>query len=765
MKKRIEVSVVFAFLLIVLTLTNISAGVYFSQPEPYYNLGDVLEVQAEVDPILEGFLKVDLVCDGGIINVYRGVPDETRIVNIKFPLTFSYIQETSGSCYFLGEYFEQSQQSNTFEISNALDIKLTSDSFFANPNENITITGSAKRLNGAGIGGDVRITIPLLSLIQVGGELEEDVVEDIIEEESEESDAESEETVKEETVEETKEIIEVSDSGVGTFYGKVTEGQFSVTFNLKDDTPAGDYRIDIFAYEKDSMNRITSEGVTMANLKVFQVLTGIDVAINSQSVNPGTALEFQPILTDQSGNPMQDEVSVIITNQDQERIYQQILKSRETTNYNIPTNLSAGYYQILASSKELSLNKNFYVNELAIASFGIRNSSLVVTNIGNIPYQKDIQVELNGKPFVKSVDLKLGESQEFKLSGGGEFNIKVSDGATEVSQAGIVLTGHAVSVEQVKSGIVALNTPIVWILLIIILGAGILFIFRKVLKKKSFAYPIKDKIKEKLRFRKKKTADLTTAAQKTDSQKQDSTSEKKDIKVTPAKNTSSKIAEQVLVLKGHKNKVSVLAIKIKNELNKNSNQHLDKLLEKIPENKGAVYKKGEYIFGIFSPLITKTYKNEVFATKAAFEIKTTLNEYNKKFADKIELGIGINSGEIVDKIEEGKLKFTALGTIMPGAKRVAESSDGAVLLTKEAFQSAGVEIKTEKKGDAYEVRRVLNNEKNTEFIKGFLDRMKKEDKPKLNIPSPPAKKPETQPDKKEDKETKEEPKNPFASFF
>ena len=41
-----------------------------------------------------------------------------------------------------------------------------------------------------------------------------------------------------------------------------------------------------------------------------------------------------------------------------------------------------------------------------------------------------------------------------------------------------------------------------------------------------------------------------------------------------------------------------------------------------------------------------------------------MKEHNKKFSDKIDFGIGINSGEIINKMEDGKLKFTALGNFI-----------------------------------------------------------------------------------------------------
>ena len=90
-------------------------------------------------------------------------------------------------------------------------------------------------------------------------------------------------------------------------------------------------------------------------------------------------------------------------------------------------------------------------------------------------------------------------------------------------------------------------------------------------------------------------------------------------------------------------------------------------------------------------------KNEVEAAKAAEKIKLVLQEHNKKFKDKIEFGIGINSGKIINKIEDKTLKFTALGNLISGAKRIADSSNEQVLVTKEAYERGINEIKAEKK--------------------------------------------------------------------
>ena len=75
------------------------------------------------------------------------------------------------------------------------------------------------------------------------------------------------------------------------------------------------------------------------------------------------------------------------------------------------------------------------------------------------------------------------------------------------------------------------------------------------------------------------------------------------------------------------------------------------------------------------------------------------------------------------------MKFTALGNFIVVVKRLAESSDRQVLVTKDSYERGISEIKVEKKavagGDIYELRRVVDKEKNQKFIGEFLKRIGK----------------------------------------
>ena len=804
MKKR---SIILGLVLSIFLIAQVSAGVYFSQPESNYNLGDIIDITLDIEPLEEGPIRIELVCENSFLVSYDSSP--TTTFNFKLPLNFANIPNLKGGdCHFLAEYSGETYTSRTFEISKKLIIDLSKDSIFSKPGEEIIISGSVKRLSGLdeGIDGEAEINIPLLELadqtpvetLEEEGwkgeamtlateKLEEDAylevynaIDDIYndinekedieyvrikEEEISSVDAENKDAVVSQKIkvkyeaegesETTEEIVYfkvttvINDGDVdsqdfkqsseeddfdeestevdnGMFFGKVVDGQFSISFSLAEDTPAGDYRIDILVYEKDSSGERISEGSAMANLKISQILTRIDIALSRVDLNPGDQLSFKPSLIDQAGFLITDDISIIIQDEDLSRIFEKILPSGKTVNYDIATNLTAGYYEIEASSDGIIEIKKFYVNEKAIISFEINNQTLTVTNIGNIPYKKNIQINLGDKSFVKSLNLELGESKEFKLEGdNSEYDVWVSDGENGISQQGVILTGNAVNVRAV--GETLLTTPIIWIFLIIVLGAGVLFLFRNVLKKKSFAYPFK-----KLFHRKSKTLRLDREGKvvKTEDEK------KKVVKRTTEKKEPEKPshheAEQVLVLKGQKNRATVVALQIKNKISKVAKKGLENAIEHVYEKRGAVYERGDYIFVVFSPLMTRSFKNEIRAAKAAEKIVSALKEHNKKFTDKIEFGIGINSGNIISKFEDKKLKFTALGNLIGPAKRLAQASKEQILITKEVYERGISDIKAQKRKfrgtDVYEVRRIMDQEKNKAFIQGFLKRMGNEEK-------------------------------------
>jgi hypothetical protein len=341
---------------------------------------------------------------------------------------------------------------------------------------------------------------------------------------------------------------------------------------------------------------------------------------------------------------------------------------------------------------------------------------VTVTNIGNIPYHKDIEVGLNDKTFVKRIDLELGESEQFKLTGYNDlYTVKITDGETELNQAGVMLTGYALRVDPVSGGrsFLFMKNPIIWIFLAVIIVLVVLFLLRSRFKKKSYAY-----------YGEQSSGMNSSSAVKTMSSMPVSSQEKK---IDPAiiYTPGPARAEQGMVSTGKREKAAVMILKIKNSIGRETRQHIEKAVESIYEKKGAVYEHANFIYAIFTPLMGGNGSIELTAAKTAEQIFEVLKEYNRKFREKIEFGIGIHTGEIIGSVEHKKLKFTALGNSVILAKKLADIADKKILISKEAYEKT-VGLKADKFSegsvDYYEVKQIVDHEKSKKFIDDFLKR-------------------------------------------
>ena len=191
--------------------------------------------------------------------------------------------------------------------------------------------------------------------------------------------------------------------------------------------------------------------------------------------------------------------------------------------------------------------------------------------------------------------------------------------------------------------------------------------------------------------------------------------------------TEIKKAEQVLVLHGQKQNASIIAIKLKNEVVGAARENLERSLEYAYKKRGVVYRSGNIILLIFSPLMTRTFKNEETAIKVALDIDSYLVDHNKKFREKLNYGIGVHIGDVINKIEDNVLKFTSIDKTINLTKKIADISSQEVLLSKDIHVKTINNIKADKvtnTGDLelFRVKRVVNTEQSKKFIEDFMRR-------------------------------------------
>ena len=201
---------------------------------------------------------------------------------------------------------------------------------------------------------------------------------------------------------------------------------------------------------------------------------------------------------------------------------------------------------------------------------------------------------------------------------------------------------------------------------------------------------------------------------------------KEDYKVL---NQTGNKAELSLSIRGEQQDVSVACVKIKNlkEIKSgkgSASEAIKKIIDITEEKKGTIYENQDYLFLMFAPINTKTFKNERTALEVVERAKEILLENNKMFNQKIEFGISLNYGTIVAKIENGVFKFMSMGSFMTISKKIASLAKEEVLVSDKINDLLRLQqVKTEKEmRDGTAVFIVKGIKKEDEQAKKFIER-------------------------------------------
>lgn len=633
-----------------LAISLASAEVWFAEfPKAVYNIGDELSTKVSVSYI-PAQLEAKLSCPNESRQIFIQYITNQDAIEIIQPLNKEFLGNSVGNCKIILLYGADNAESQEFLISNNINVKIESEMQVYAPGEAIFIKGRAVKENTQLINGFYEITF--------------------------------------------------SNSNFSTI-GNVKNGEFTANITLPEKVFAGSYIINSVVYEEENGER-TNIGYSSAGIRIKQIPEKIDIAVNNQNIIPGNNLNFKIMLYDQSGANIEGEASYSFENPGGESLFKSLAKTNEENNIFIEKNLSSGYYKLKLYSSGIYEEKQFYIEENEEAEFKIINGTLIIKNIGNVEYNKAVQVDIGGN--VELINDKLALGQEIKyeiLAPDGEYPVTISDGKNSLVEESIGLTGNAIALKNIGGSFLGRNKILVWIFLILVLGMFVFITSKKALHKKFvlFNKPFKEMKKTPIKIG-------------------------EDFSGVVIKNEPRK-AEHSLVMGGEKMESALICIKIKNELKGSAKINLQKSLEKIYDSKGVIYQSGEYIIPIFSPIMTKTFKNQTLAVKKAVEIAKELQEYNKKFKDKIDFGISVHSGALISRIEKENLKFTGLGNTIPFAKKLAELSNQEVLLSKEVHEKTIPEIKAEKISkngiEAFTITRVAQ-EKDEKFISEFLKR-------------------------------------------
>ena len=494
----------------------------------------------------------------------------------------------------------------------------------------------------------------------------------------------------------------------------INNGYFLVNLDLEEKIKAGAYLINLIAYEQDPLGGKTNTGFLNKNIYIRQVPTSLEILLETSEVEPGTNVQIRAILHDQTGEKIPDTTAILTIKNSNDKIQEQVtIATDELFEFPIKYNEPTSEFKIHGISNKLEADIKFKILEKEKISVELINRTVTIINKGNVEYcNKTILVKIGNESF--NIDVCLGvdnEQKYFLTAPDGKYQVEViSEGGTELNEE-ISLTGKVIDIREARSKIGNVKYYFAWIFIIAILGFVTFIIFKKGYNKKVLAYlpSFKNRIK------KKEAENLIPLKEKS---------------LVKSKNK----AELSLSIKGDKQNVSVIGLKIKN-LSKiqsqktNAEETLQKIVETVEEYKATTYENQSDIFFILAPVKTRTFKNESVAVKIAEKIKLILDEYNKLAKQKIEFGISLNYGTMIIKPEKSALKFMSLGTLMTTAKKLASLSNSEILLGEPINTKLGRGVKTEKRQENnlefYELQEVKNTEDHKKFLKSFLERIEK----------------------------------------
>ena len=641
----------------------ISAKIIVSQqPGEIYNLGDVISIPVKIvaSGNTLGSLNIDLMCEEEKVNYKIGMPSlssgEEYATDVYIPLTKKEIGELKGTCkvsiYLKGD----SALTNEFRISDLILLKTDFQALEFNPGENLLIEGQATKENGDPADGFIELSIVDGNTLILG---------------------------------DTKTI---------------NNGSFSINTSLPEGIKAGALLLKLNAYEIDFEGTITNKGFLNQNIRINQIPTSLEIVFESKEIEPGTFLRVKAVLYDQTGEKIPSTSTIIIKNKNDKIMEQTEIATDEFFEFPILYNETPSRWKVISESNKLTRESFFTILEKESIDIRILNNTLIITNTGNVPYNKTALIKIGDEILNIDIYLKIDESQKYIITAPeGKYNVKITAGENVVSEEA-ALTGKTIDVKKAPGTVGSLvKYPFVWIFMILILGFVVFIMFKKGYQKTFIGYT-KSK-KDKGRFVPLAKGSLVNSRNK---------------------------AELSLSIKGDKQNVSIIALNIKNlkeiQAKKgNTEETLQKIVDFAEENKAVTYESHNTLFFILAPTRTRTFKNEEKALEIAHKIKEILTNSNKMFKQRINFGISLNYGAIVAKQDQDSFKFMSLGILMNATKKISSLADEDILLSEKMNDMLGSHVRTtkqEKSGiNVYSIKEIRNVEEHKEFIRNFLNRI------------------------------------------
>lgn len=667
MKKRIFLSLILIYLLI----SVISAEIIISeQLKDVYNLGDEVLISAKIKSLTStyGILQMNLICGGKEINFYKNgislISGEEKNIEALLPLIEEVIGESRGICKIKASLLTDKLLTEEFRISDLMEVKANINKNTFNPQEELLISGNVTKESGSEINGFIDVTLS----------------------------------------KEGRTVIKRTET--------ISNGKFSLKIIIPQDMEAGEYLVTLTTYEKTSKGEITNKGFVSNTIRISQIPTSLELFFEKKEIKPGETLKVKAILHDQTGEKISSIAIISIKNENNNIIEQIEKETDDYIEYRIKDQQLPGEWKIVAISNQITAESSFKIEEYEKINTEIINKTVIITNTGNVLYNKTVLVKIGNESLNIDAILKVGESKKYFLAApSGEYQVKILSQDGEEVEKSILLTGDAISIKEISEGAIEfVRHPFSWIFILIILVVVAFSIIRRNWAKNFFKKFIQKNHKH------------IHPDEKVISYKEGLVSPKNK-------------AQLSLSIRGENQKSSIVCLRIKNYSEIGSNKGgakeiLQKITEMAEEVKAYIYENNECILFIFAPIATRNLENEMIAAELAQSMKKAIDNHNKLFKQKIEYGISAEHGEIIVKKEGNSMLFAGLGNFITSARKIASFSQEEVLigekLKEKIHSNAKLERRSSERGTYYAIKELRDKEKHQKFLSSFVKRLEKD---------------------------------------
>ncbi len=181
----------------------------------------------------------------------------------------------------------------------------------------------------------------------------------------------------------------------------------------------------------------------------------LDIEVKDSYV-PGDEIRFKVVLYDDKNNKIDGKINYVLQDYYTELMIGGSADSGQEIVYKLPTDAYQGPWKIIASYKDIDVNRLFNVDNLEKAEIKLEGDILIIKNVGNTPYEKRILIYIGQEDqTAQVVFLEVGQEKKIRLTApDGQYDIRVVEGVDEGKEnvlefRGVGLTGNVVGLERI----------------------------------------------------------------------------------------------------------------------------------------------------------------------------------------------------------------------------------------------------------------------------------------------------------------------------